>query len=295
MIIAETLTKSFGKKQVLTGLSLSVKDGSVYGLVGTNSAGKTTLLRILSGILKSEKGSVQYDGKELFDNYDVKKDIFFVPDDVFFERNATVLSSAKLFAQFYSSFDMKYFENGLEALNISPDSMISSLSKGVKRQVSLLIALSSNCRYLLFDETFDGLDPIVRSHFRHLICEYVAETDRSVILTSHSIRELDDMCDCMGMLFDGKIVFESDIETAKSSFCKIQLVLPEEDISSALEGLEILGRSKSGIVTTLFIFADTDTVQSRFSPYEPKLLDILPLTLEEVFISQMEVRGYVVR
>lgn len=292
MIRAENLSKAFGKKEVLTDLRCEIADGCIYGLVGANGAGKSTFLRIASGIYTADKGTVRIDGEDVFDNEPLKAGICFVADDFWFPNGTTVCGAGNFYASFYPAFDKTFYREHTQTLKLPWNGRISSLSKGMKRQVVLLCALACRCRYLFFDETFDGLDPVVRNYMKRLICSAVAENGSTVILTSHNLRELEDICDHLGILYKGGILFEGDVNNIKTNICKVQVVFPEGIGDAPLEGLSVLDRKQAGSVQTLIIREEAGRVREKFSEYQPLLLDILPLTLEEVFIYEMEVLGY---
>lgn len=292
MIQAKDLSKAFGKKEVLSNLRCEIADGCIYGLIGANGAGKSTFLRIASGIYVADKGMVLFDGEDVFDNEPLKAGICFVSDDFWFPNGTTVCGAGDFYASFYPSFDKAFYREHTQTLKLPWGGRISSLSKGMKRQVVLLCALACRCRYLFFDETFDGLDPVVRNYMKRLICAAVAENGATVILTSHNLRELEDICDHLGILYQGGILFEGDVNNIKTNICKVQTAFPEGAGEVLLECLPILSRKKTGSVHTLIIREEAKQVREKLMAYQPLLLDILPLTLEEVFIYEMEVLGY---
>ncbi len=293
MIEIKNLTKSFNDdKIVLENLNCTIKDNAIYGLVGANGAGKSTLLRLITSIYKSDSGSILIDGKEVFDNEEIKQDIVFVPDDLYFYSNYTLMDMAEYYKSLYQSFDMNYLINHANTLKLNINAKLSSYSKGMKRQCALLCALATKAKYMLFDETFDGLDPVIRKYFKSLLADLMIDNKRTIIMTSHNLRELEDICDNLGLLYKGNILFESDIDTIKTNMFKVQVSLKSDFNKSTFKGLKILSYKKIGSVATLIINDDKKDSRVILEKLKPLILDYLPLTLEEVFIYQMEALGY---
>lgn len=293
MIEIKNLTKSFSDdKIVLENLNCTIKDNAIYGLVGANGAGKSTLLRLITSIYKSDSGSILIDGKEVFDNEEIKQDIVFVPDDLYFYSNYSLMDMAEYYKSLYQSFDMNYLINHANTLKLNINAKLSSYSKGMKRQCALLCALATKAKYMLFDETFDGLDPVIRKYFKSLLADLMADNKRTIIMTSHNLRELEDICDNLGLLYKGNILFESDIDTIRTNMFKVQVSLKSEFNKSTFKGLKILSYKKIGSVATLIINDDKKDSRIILEKLKPIILDYLPLTLEEVFIYQMEALGY---
>jgi ABC-2 type transport system ATP-binding protein len=293
MIEIKNLTKSFNDdKIVLENLNCTIKDNAIYGLVGANGAGKSTLLRLITSIYKSDSGSILIDGKEAFDNEIIKQDIVFVSDDLHFYSNYTLMDMAEYYKSLYLNFDMNYLINHANTLKLNINDKLSSYSKGMKRQCALLCALATKAKYMLFDETFDGLDPVIRKYFKSLLANLMADNKRTIIMTSHNLRELEDICDNLGLLYKGSILFESDIDTIKTNMFKVQVSLKNDFNKSTFKGLKILSYKKIGSVATLIINDDKKDSRVILEKLKPLILDYLPLTLEEIFIYQMEALGY---
>lgn len=293
MIEIKNLTKSFNDdKIVLENLNCTIKDNAIYGLVGANGAGKSTLLRLITSIYKSDSGSILIDDKEAFDNEEIKQDIVFVPDDLYFYSNYTLMDMAEYYKSLYQSFDMNYLINHANTLKLNINAKLSSYSKGMKRQCALLCALATKAKYMLFDETFDGLDPVIRKYFKSLLADLMVDNKRTIIMTSHNLRELEDICDNLGLLYKGSILFESDIDTIKTNMFKVQVSLKSDFNKSTFKGLKVLSYKKIGSVATLIINDDKKDSRVVLEKLRPLILDYLPLTLEEVFIYQMEALGY---
>jgi ABC-2 type transport system ATP-binding protein len=292
MIQAEKLTKTFDKKVALDNLTCRIPDGCVYGLVGSNGAGKSTFLRLLCGIYKADAGKILYDGMPVYENPGVKETIMFVPDELYFLPQASMNRMAKMYRAIYKNFSMEKFKKLAEAFGLDPKANINTFSKGMKRQAATALALAVQPKYLFFDETFDGLDPVKRNLVKTLIYNDVAERNSTAIITSHSLRELEDTCDQLALLHQGGIVFESDIQDLKTSLFKVQIAFREPYSCDLFDDLPMLTYTQKGSVATFILRGDKEETEARLSAMEPLVLDILPLSLEEVFIHEMEALGY---
>ena len=292
MITAQNLTKTFDKFTALENLSCSIPNGCIYGLVGSNGAGKSTLLRLITGIYRPDKGEVLIDGKRVYDNPEVKRRFVFVPDELYFLPQSNMNRMASLYKSVYPGFDGQRFEQLAHAFNLDPNAKLQTFSKGMKRQAATILALSVKPDFIFFDETFDGLDPVMRNFVKKLICEDVLERGASAIITSHSLRELEDICDQLALLHKGGLVLESDIENLKTSQFKIQIAFRGEYDKSKFQGIQVSHYEKSGSVANLIVSGDRDEIVQKLRAMEPILLDVLPLTLEEVFTYEMETLGY---
>lgn len=292
MIEIVNVTKSFDRNPVLEHLNCRIEKGSIYGLVGANGAGKSTLLRLIMGIYKQDEGTIVVDGMESYNNPIVKEQMAFVPDDLFFYPGYTLLDMALFYQKIYKNFDMKYFKELCSLFRLSTDRRVSTFSKGMKRQGALILAISTKASYLFFDETFDGLDPVIRNLVKKIICESVAKNNTTVILTSHNLRELEDTCDHLGLLYKGGILFESDVDSLKTKMFKVQISLSKDFDQNEFEKLDIMSYKKKGSVATIIIKGDREKTKAYLEKKKPLILDFIPLTLEEVFIYEMEVLGY---
>ena len=292
MIKITNLTKSYGKKKVLENLNCTIKDGSIYGLVGANGAGKSTLLRLINGIFKADKGSILIDEKEVFDNEEIKQDLVFVPDDLFFFSGYTLLDMALFYKDMYEKFDLEYVKELAGILKLNLNEKINNFSKGMKRQCALICAIATNADYMFFDETFDGVDPVVRTLLKKIIVKQMEKKETTIIMTSHNLRELEDICDNLGLLYKGGILFESDIDTLTTNMFKVQISLKDEFNKDTFKEVEIMNFKKLGSVGSLIVKGDKEEVKEKLEKYNPIILDFLPLTLEEMFIYEMEVLGY---
>ena len=292
MIKITNLTKSYGKKKVLENLNCTIKTGSIYGLVGANGAGKSTLLRIINDVFDKDSGTIEIDGNELIGDASLKQKLVFVPDDLFFFSGYTLLDMALFYKDMYEKFDLEYVKELAGILKLNLNEKINNFSKGMKRQCALICAIATNADYMFFDETFDGVDPVVRTLLKKIIVKQMEKKETTIIMTSHNLRELEDICDNLGLLYKGGILFESDIDNLKTNMFKIQISLKRDFGKDDFKNYNMLSFKKSGSVATIILEGDREKYEESLKQMEPVILDFLPLTLEEIFIYQMEVLGY---
>ena len=292
MIKITNLTKSYGKKKVLENLNCTIKTGSIYVLVGANGAVKSTLLRIINDVFDKDSGTIEIDGKELTGDASLKQKLVFVPDDLFFFSGYTLLDMALFYKDMYEKFDLEYVKELAGILKLNLNEKINNFSKGMKRQCALICAIATNADYMFFDETFDGVDPVVRTLLKKIIVKQMEKKETTIIMTSHNLRELEDICDNLGLLYKGGILFESDIDTLKTNMFKVQISLKDEFDKETFKDVEIMNFKKLGSVGSLIVKGDKEEVKEKLEKYNPIILDFLPLTLEEMIIYEMEVLGY---
>lgn len=292
MIKIDKLSKKYDKDYVLKELSCNIKDNSIYGLVGANGSGKSTLLRTIMGIYEADGGVISVDGEEVYDNEIMKQKMVFVQDDLFFYPGYTLMDTAKWYEAMYKDFDMNYLKELAGLLNLKLDKKISTFSKGMKRQCALICAISTNCDYMFFDETFDGLDPVIRNTMKKILIKQMNKKRTTIVMTSHNLRELEDICDNLGLLYQGGILFESDIDTIKTNMFKVQISFEKNFDKEDFEDFDILSFKKQGSVATIIIKDNDGKSKKKLEKMKPLILDYLPLTLEEVFIYEMEALGY---
>lgn len=293
MIEVKALTKRFGDFTALDNVTCNIPEGCIYGMVGSNGAGKSTLLRLISGVYRPDAGEVFIDGQPVYENKTVKARIAFVPDDLFFLGGADMRRMAQLYAAAYPAFDKARFEALTAAFKLDPKKPLSAFSKGMKRQATIILSLSSRPKYIFFDETFDGLDPIMRTLVKKLIVEDVLDRHATAIITSHSLRELEDTCDQLALLHKGGLVLESDVQNLKTSLFKIQIAFNHEYDRDLFEELDILHYTRHGSVASFIVRGDREQTVATLQAKLPVLLDVLPLSLEEVFTYEMEALGYI--
>lgn len=292
MIKITNLNKTFGNKKVLENLNCNIQTNSIYGLIGANGAGKSTLLRIINDVYRRDSGSILIDDKEVENNDEVKQNLAFLSDDLYIVQNYTLLDMAKTYQSFYKNFDMKYLKELAGILKLDLNTKLDNFSKGMKRQCGLICVLATKAKYLFFDETFDGLDPVVRNLMKKILTKQMADNDTTIIMTSHNLRELEDICDNLGILYKGGILFESDIDTLKTNMFKVQISLNKEFSEEDFKDLNPLSFKKTGSVATIIFKDDREQIENKLREMNPIILDFLSLTLEEIFVYEMEVIGY---
>ncbi|WAM36705.1 ABC transporter ATP-binding protein [Caldicellulosiruptor acetigenus] len=287
MIKVESISKRFDDVIALKEVTLNIQKGSIFGTVGRNGAGKTTLLKILTGVYKPDSGSVFCDGEPVFENPLAKSKIFFVPDNPYFFGSFSIYDMANFYKGIYNSWDSRYFENLLKIFNLPLKKRISKFSKGMQKQCAVLFALSSRPEVLVLDEPFDGLDPVIRQSVKKLLIEDVADRSTTVIISSHNLRELEDFCDTIAILHEGKVVLCSNIEELKSDTCKIQAVFKKNFLPESLSRFKVISYSKKGNIEVIIAKGNREEILDTLKGFEPVVLDILPLSLEEIFIYEM--------
>lgn len=292
MIKAEKLTKTFDGFYALKNLDCSIPRGCIYGIIGSNGAGKSTFLRLITGVYKPDSGSITLEGNEIYDNPDSKSKIAFVPDDLYFLPGSSMDRMAQMYEHFYESFDYKRYQTLTEAFKLNPRVSTNAFSKGMRRQAAILLALSCRPDYIFFDETFDGLDPIMRNLVKNVVTDDVLEHGATAIITSHSLRELEDTCDQLALLHQGGIVFESDIQNLKTTLFKVQVAYSYPFDSSLFSQLDMINYQKRGSVASFIVRGSRQESTDVLNAKNPILLDILPLSLEEVFVHEMSALGY---
>lgn len=293
MIELKHVTKSFQGNPALAQVTAEIQDNMIFGLVGSNGAGKSTLLRLISGILRPEEGEITLDGKPIYENPEVKSQLCFLSDSVTYFPNSTPESMGQYYRIVYPAFDMDDYLSFLQKFNIPEKKKLQTFSKGQKKQVSLLLGFCAGTRYLLCDETFDGLDPVIRQAVKSLFAAELLKRDFTPVVASHNLRELEDICDSIGLLHQGKLLFARDLDSMKCSLCKMQCVIPDHaKEEQLLSELSILQYEKSGSLLTVTARGSRAEVLKHAKEKDPLFAEVLPLSLEEIFISETEVAGY---
>lgn len=287
MLEIKNVVKAFGKFNALDGVNMHVGEGSVYGLVGPNGAGKTTLMNTLCGIYTAKEGEITVGGEPVYENNGVKRRIVYISDDVFYFHNSTTEGLKNFYRGVYPDFDEEMFDRLAKHFpSIDRKASIRRLSKGMKKQVAFWIALCCKPDILVLDEPVDGLDPMMRHQVWALIMNEVAERNITVLISSHNLRELEDVCDTVGIMNKGKIFLEASLDELKNKLCKVQISFETEtDINSL--GLDILNAKQTGRIHELIISGDKADIHAKLSAQNPLVLEELPLTLEEIFIYEL--------
>lgn len=290
MIKTNNLVKCFEAVKALDGISINVKKGSVYGLVGPNGAGKTTLIKTLLGVYKPNNGEIEIDGIKDAENEELKQRIVYISDDLYFYPTYTIKDMAKFYKSIYKNWDDETFEKLKSIFNIDEKRKVKKLSKGMQKQVAFWLGLCTKPDIMILDEPVDGLDPVMRRSTMKLVLSEVASREMTVLISSHNLRELEDVCDYVGIMHKGKIVIEKALDDIKGNIHKIQVAFKDgmpEDLGSKLEIL------KSEVFGSVYnIIVKGENAHEIISSYEPLVCDVIPLSLEEVFIYELGGMGY---
>ncbi|WP_313293064.1 ABC transporter ATP-binding protein [Faecalispora jeddahensis] len=292
MIEVKSLVKKFGSTVALDGISFTIGGGSIFGLVGSNGAGKSTLLRSLAGIYQPENGEILVDGQAPFENSAIKSKLFFIPDYPYFFQQSNMKEMAEFYSKTYASWDTQRYQELRSLFPLDTNARIINMSKGMQRQVALINALSVRPNYLLLDEIFDGLDPVMRQLLKKLVSSEVSERGMSVVIASHNLRELEDLCDHVGLMHKGGVVFEQELDALKLGIHRVQAIFKPMPTQDMFQGLDIIKQDSRGSLLNLVIRGQKEEILEKLNALNPVFIELLPLTLEEVFISEMEVAGY---
>ena len=292
MIKAENLTKRFQGVTAVDHIHAEIQDGTVFGLIGTNGAGKSTFLRMAAGILKPDEGTITLDGESVFEDTRVKARCFYIPDEPYFLGNGTADDMKTFYQGIYPNFDTDRFGKLLKSFELDGRRKIQTFSKGMKKQLAVLLGICAGTDYLFCDETFDGLDPVMRQTVKSLFANDIEERHLTPVIASHNLRELEDICDHVGLLHRGGMLLSKDLDDMKMNIHKIQCVLPAGLDRTNLQDLDIMTTEQRGSLLTLTVRGQKEEIQARMQSYHPVFFEMIPLSLEEIFISETEVAGY---
>lgn len=288
MINVKGLCKKFDDFEALNNLELNVEKGSIYGLIGVNGSGKTTLIRHLTGILQADCGSVQMDGEDVYDNVNIKKRLGYIPDELFFFGSYSLKNMSLFYKGLYPNWDQDRYEEMLDDFSLPERGKLSRFSKGMQKQAQFILTMSCRPDFLILDEPIDGLDPIVRKKVWKYVVDDVAEREMTVLVSSHNLKEMEGICDSIGILSGGEMKIERDLDELKSDIHKVQAAFHnEEDAEKAFRGLNVVHREKNGSIEHLIIRGVREDVERSVYAADPIIFDMLPLSLEEVFIFEM--------
>jgi ABC-2 type transport system ATP-binding protein len=290
MLKISGLSKNFGSLEVLKDLNLEIREGSIFGLVGINGAGKSTLLRLIAGVYQPDAGVIAFNGKNTYTDASVRNEIAFVSDELYYPLGATIASQKILYESMYHFSEEKY-RKYLKMFDLDEKRTIANLSKGNRRRVALLFALSTSPKLLLLDEAYDGLEPLVRLKFRKALADLIETENISVIISSHNLRELEDICDSFGILQDGKIVSYGDLLESEQSVNKYQLAFEEEKKKEDFASFDLLHYEQEGRVIQAVIRGERTEVQKQLEAMHPVFIDVLSVSFEELFMYEVESRG----
>ncbi len=293
MIQIDQVEKRFGDTVALDHIHMEIQKGSIYGLVGSNGAGKSTLLRLIAGVYSPDGGTVSVEGEKIFENPEMKQRILLVSDEPYFIGQYTLHNMADFYCRFYPKFNVALYKDLCELFHLPAQKKISTYSKGMKRQSAFLLGMSAMPDYLLLDECFDGLDPVKRQIVRKVLSDAMAERQMTAVISSHNLRELDEICDTVGILHKGDILYSKQLDDLKGEVHKIQVVFSSEVAEETLrETVPLMSYQATGRFLTLIVKGSLHEIQQKLAAFEPLALEALPLTLEEVFLYEMEVKGY---
>lgn len=296
MIEAKAVSKSFDGFLALNDLDMTVPKGSIYGLVGPNGAGKSTILRHLCGVYRPDSGVITVEGQPVYENPTIKERMVVIPDDVYYYGSASVREMMKFYRGMYPTFSMERFEKLAEAFpEVDAKRPIRRMSKGMQKQAAFWLAMSCCPDYLLLDEPVDGLDPVMRRQVWSLLMGDVAERGTTVLVSSHNLRELEDVCDHVGILSHGQVVIERSLSQLQGTTVKLQVAFPDGVQPGLPQGMEVLHQSQLGRVYTYIVRGRAEEVQQQVAAVHPLFVEALPLSLEEIFIYEMGGNDYAVR
>ncbi len=296
MIEVINVTKRFGTFKALDQVNMHVKKGAIYGLVGPNGAGKSTIIRHITGAYRQDAGEIRVKGVPVYENAELKEDIAYIPDDIFYFNQANLQDMMRFYKDLYPKFDMALYERLQECFpTIQKKRSIRRLSKGMQKQVAFWLSICCRPQLLILDEPVDGLDPVMRRQVWSILMSDVAEYGTTVLVSSHNLRELEDVCDHVGIMHHGKVILEKSLDDLQGSVSKIQVAFEEEALPAFPPGMDILHKTQAGRVHTLIIRGEQDMIRAQIASLNPILLDVLPLTLEEIFIYELGGAEYEVK
>lgn len=292
MLNIRCVSKKLGDNQVLDQVNLELKAGSVFGLVGPNGAGKSTLLRMIAGVYREDSGVITWNNEPVFDHPAVKQEILFISDEPFYFYNASIRDMKQFYQRCYPSFNEDAYEHYLEQFGLDEKRPMSQFSKGMKRQAFIIFALAIRPRLLLLDEIFDGLDPMMRLMFQRALAQCVQENQMTVIISSHNIRELEDICDAFGILDEHHMITSGDIESVKGNVHAIQLAFAKEVDRSLFSHLDVLSIRVESRFVKVVVKGNVEKIVNYLRSLDPVILEVQDVSLEEVFLYEMEQKGY---
>lgn len=295
MIQMIEINKTFEKQEAVKNVNMTINRGSIYGLIGSNGAGKTTIIKLLAGIYKQDSGKVLLEGAPIFENQALKEKIFFISDQPYFFPQYTVKQMAKFYKSIYPSWNEERFLKLAEVFDFSMNKKLQTFSKGIQRQAAFWLALSTMPELMILDEPMDGLDPVARKKVKNLLIQDVADREMTILISSHNLREIEDICDHIGILHHGSLLLEKDLDDLKSDIHKVQVAYRGETPKHLENQLTLLHCERRGSVMVCIIRGKEEEIEKVINQTEPVIFDILPLTLEEIFIYEMGDIGYAIK
>lgn len=294
MIEIKKVCKTFDRYRAVDEVDLHIGRGSIFGLIGSNGAGKTTLIKLLAGVYLQDSGKVLVDGEPVYENVSLKEMIFYIPDQPYFLSQYTTNQMAKFYKSLYPTWSDERYQTLVGSFELNPNKKIQTFSKGWQRQIAFILALSAKPEILILDEPLDGLDPVVRKKVKNLLIQDVADREMTILISSHNLKEIEDLCDHIGIIHKGKLLIEKELDELKSDVHKVQIAYKNGMPEHLLESLNVLHYEKRGSVFLLILKGKVEAIEEQIRATNPVLLDLLPLTLEEIFIYEMGDMGYAI-
>lgn len=290
LIEIKNVTKCYGKYKAIEDISFSVKEGCIYGLIGYNGAGKTTLLKTASGVYKANGGEILYDSENIYDNARQKARLFYVPDDIYFKPYASMNKMAAFYNGYYRNFSYETFRSLTDVFGLDPKKNLNGFSKGMQRQAELVLAMATNPDFLLLDESFDGLDPQKRQIIKNLVKEYVKDRGAHVIISSHNLHDLEDLCDRFGLINGKKLVLDHDLSDAGNDFTKYRMAFAEDDdkFEEDFAMIPLSKFTKDGRLITVTVKGEKKKAEEQIRAMNPVYLEQFPMSMEEIFLEEVE-------
>ncbi len=293
MIEAKNVSKSFSDILAVDNVSVTIREGSVFGMIGTNGAGKSTFLRMLSGVLAPDSGTITIDEMPVFENPAAKGEFFYISDDQYFFANTTPGELIRYYAVVYPKFDKERAKKLLAQFGLDEKRKVNTFSKGMKKQLSVICGICANTKYLFCDETFDGLDPVMRQAVKSIFAQEIEERNMTPVIASHNLRELEDICDHVGLLHRGGVLLSKDLEDMKVNIHKVQCAFKaDSNIEDVLANIDVVKKEIRGSLYTITARGSSEDIRNQIQTANPIFMEVLPLSLEEIFISETEVAGY---
>ncbi|SEN22160.1 ABC-2 type transport system ATP-binding protein [Mesobacillus persicus] len=294
MIKMQNVSKTFDRFKAIENVNLSIQKGSIYGLIGSNGAGKTTLIKLLAGIYLQDQGSVTIEEELVFENLSLKERVFYIPDQPYFLPQYTTKQMAQFYKSIYPTWSDERFQTLVAWFELDMKKRIHTFSKGWQRQAAFILALSAKPDVLILDEPMDGLDPVVRKKVKNLLIQDVADREMTILISSHNLREIEDICDHIGIIHKGNLLIEKELDELKSDVHKVQVAYKDGVPEQLLSKLNVLHTEKRGSVFLCIVRGKEEEIIGQIQKTKPVLLDLLPLTLEEIFIYEMGDIGYAI-
>jgi len=293
MIVAKNVSKSFADILAVDNVSVTIREGSVFGMIGTNGAGKSTFLRMAAGVFRPDSGTITLDDMPVYENPAAKQEFFYISDDQYFFANTTPKELMRYYSVVYPKFDKERMKKMLAQFNLEEKRKVATFSKGMKKQLSVICGICANTKYLFCDETFDGLDPVMRQAVKSIFAQEIEERGLTPVIASHNLRELEDICDHVGLLHRGGVLLSRDLEDMKVNIHKVQCAFKaDSNIEEVLKNVDVVKKEIRGSLYTITARGNADDIRNQIQTAGPIFMELLPLSLEEIFISETEVAGY---